>query len=146
METKIFHCLLGTSELETQLFCLYAIGFWIFKILNWHREEKKEENLDSGPVLSRGNGRDKMILVDSVYQILAMTWPWLSDDLAMSLRWLGQKIVISYQASHCSPILTKVGEEEEKEKLSDSMPRHFPEEMAEAKRRFPKYLFILSFI
>jgi hypothetical protein len=33
--------------------------------------------------------------------------------------------------------LTKVGEEEEekeKDKLADSMPRHFPEEMAEAKR------------
>jgi hypothetical protein len=29
--------------------------------------------------------------------------------------------------------LTKVGKEEEKEKLTDSMPRHFPEEMAEAK-------------
>jgi hypothetical protein len=31
--------------------------------------------------------------------------------------------------------LTKVGEEEEKkEKLAASMPRHFPEEMAEAKK------------
>jgi hypothetical protein len=37
--------------------------------------------------------------------------------------------------------LTKVGEEEkeEKEKLAASMPRHFPEEMAEAKRTFSAY-------
>jgi hypothetical protein len=34
--------------------------------------------------------------------------------------------------------LTKVGEEKEKEKLAASMPRHFPEEMAEAKTRMNK--------
>ena len=39
-----------------------------------------------------------------------------------------------YLNRHCCLILTKVGKkEEEKEKVADSMPRHFPEEMAEAK-------------
>ena len=37
--------------------------------------------------------------------------------------------------SHISLILTKVGKKKDENKFSDSMPRHFPEEMAEAKNQ-----------